>query len=50
MKERDKLEDELYELVQRWGAESTLWALVRTLSTDKIEELISDIKWALGED
>ena len=49
MEQRTKLEEELQQIVDEQGAEHTLWTLVRTLSTDKLEELISDIKWALGE-
>lgn len=49
MEERTKLEEELEQIVQEHGAENTLWTLVRTLSTDNLEELINDIKWALGE-
>ena len=49
MEQRTKLEEELQQIVDEQGAENTLWTLVRTLSTDKLEELISDIKWALGE-
>ena len=49
MEQRTKLEEELQQIVNEQGAEHTLWTLVRTLSTDKLEELISDIKWALGE-
>ena len=50
MEERAKLEEELEQIVSEHGAENTLWTLVRTLSTDKLEELVNDIKWALGED
>lgn len=49
MEQRTKLEEELQQIIDEQGAENTLWTLVRTLSTDKLEELISDIKWALGE-
>lgn len=49
MEERTKLEEELEQIVDENGAENTLWTLVRTLSTDKLEELVNDIKWALGE-
>lgn len=49
MEERTKLEEELEQIVNEHGAENTLWTLVRTLSTDNLEELINDIKWALGE-
>lgn len=50
MKERTKLEEELEQIVGEYGAENTLWTLVRTLSTDKLEELVDDIKWAIGEE
>lgn len=49
MEERTKLEEELEQIVNEHGAENTLWTLVRTLSTDNLEELVNDIKWALGE-
>lgn len=49
MEERTKLEEELEQIVDEHGAENTLWTLVRTLSTDNLEELVNDIKWALGE-
>lgn len=49
MEERTKLEKELEQIVNEHGAENTLWTLVRTLSTDNLEELVNDIKWALGE-
>lgn len=49
MKERTKIEEELEQIVQKNGAENTLWTLVRTLSTDKLEDLVTDIKWAIGE-
>lgn len=49
MEQRTKLEEELEQIVNEHGAENTLWTLVRTLSTDSLEELVTDIKWALGE-
>lgn len=49
MEERTKVEEELEQIVNEYGAENTLWTLVKTLSTDNLEELINDIKWALGE-
>lgn len=49
MEERTKVEEELEQIVDEHGAENTLWTLVRTLSTDNLEELVNDIKWALGE-
>lgn len=49
MEERTKLEEELEQIVDEHGAENTLWTLVKTLSTDNLEELVNDIKWALGE-
>lgn len=49
MEERTKLEEELEQIVNEHGAENTLWTLVKTLSTDNLEELVNDIKWALGE-
>ena len=49
MEERTKLEEELQQIVDEHGAENTLWTLVRTLSTDDLEELVDNIKWALGE-
>lgn len=49
MEERTELEEELEQIVQKHGAENTLWTLVRTLSTDSLKDLITDIKWATGE-
>lgn len=49
MKEREKAENKLEELTQVYGEGQVLWALAKTLSTDKLEELIEDIKWSLGE-
>ena len=49
MEERTELEEELEQIVDEHGAENTLWTLVKTLSTDNLEELVNDIKWALGD-
>ena len=40
----------LSRLIESNGAEDTLWAFVRTLSTDKYDEFLSDLCWSLGED
>lgn len=40
----------LEELIERHGANRVIWSYVTTLSTDKIKELLDDLKWSLGED
>lgn len=50
MEERTELEEELEQIVDEHGAENTLWTLVRTVNTNKLKEIIHNIKWALGEE
>lgn len=49
-KERDGMDRQLSDAIAIHGAENILWTLVKTLSTDKYDELLDDIYWALGED
>lgn len=48
--ERELMDDTLLQIIQANGAEETLWAFVKTLSTDKYDEFLSDLCWSLGED
>ena len=48
--ERASLTNTLEELIERHGANRVIWSYVTTLSTDKIKELLDDLKWSLGED
>jgi len=49
-KKRDDMDRQLSDIIAIHGAEDILWTLVETLSTDKYDELLDDIYWALGED
>ena len=49
-RERDCMNRQLSDLISAHGAEDILWTLVNTLSTDKYDELLDDVCWALGED
>ena len=48
MEEREEIEEKLEELTQVYGVGQVLWALAKTLSTDKLKELVEDVEWSLG--
>ena len=47
---RMQMDATLSHLIESNGADNTLWAFVRTLSTDEYDEFLSDLCWSLGED
>ena len=49
VEKRDELKKELAEIIEKEGAEKILWDMANSIDDDRLEDLISSIKWATGE-